>query len=388
MEENIERIIDHPIIEEMEDSYLTYSMSVIMARALPDVRDGLKPSQRRILVAMNDLNLGPRGGHRKCAKIAGDTSGNYHPHGEQVIYPTLVRMAQHWNMRCPLVDGQGNFGSIDGDPPAAMRYTEARMASPAVALLEDLKLDTVDFQPNYDETRTEPTVLPAKFPNLLVNGSSGIAVGMATNMAPHNLGEVVDAIVKVIENSEVSLAELMQVMPGPDFPTGGSICGRRGIVDAFTTGRGAITVRGRLHVEESKGGKQRITETKLYPGYVFVEMRLEEDGRIPQDVFFLIKETTGVGDFVGTAGRPTPLQHHEIEKMLLDSRRPEEEPEIQLYFTRGEHVTIKEGPFQGYEGSVDELFPEKGLVRVLVTIFGRQAPIELEEWQIAKAEDA
>ena len=215
MEENTERIIDHPIIEEMEDSYLTYSMSVIMARALPDVRDGLKPSQRRILVAMNDLNLAPRGGHRKCAKIAGDTSGNYHPHGEQVIYPTLVRLAQHWNMRCPLVDGQGNFGSIDGDPPAAMRYTEARMASPAVALMEDLKLDTVDFEPNYDETRTEPTVLPAKFPNLLVNGSSGIAVGMATNMAPHNLGEVVDAIVKVIENSEVSLAELMQVMPGP-----------------------------------------------------------------------------------------------------------------------------------------------------------------------------
>lgn len=263
MDEITERIIDHPIIEEMEDSYLTYSMSVIMARALPDVRDGLKPSQRRILVAMNDLNLGPRGGHRKCAKIAGDTSGNYHPHGEQVIYPTLVRLAQYWNMRCPLVDGQGNFGSIDGDPPAAMRYTEARMASPAVALLEDLKLDTVDFQPNYDETRTEPTVLPAKFPNLLVNGSSGIAVGMATNMSPHNLGEVVDAIVKVIENPEVSLAELMQVMPGPDFPTGGSICGRRGIVDAFATGRGAITVRGRLHLEEGKGGKQRIVITEV-----------------------------------------------------------------------------------------------------------------------------
>ena len=166
MEEAFERIIEQPIIDEMEDSYLTYSMSVITARALPDVRDGLKPSQRRILVSLNDLNLGPRAGHRKCAKIAGDTSGNYHPHGEQVIYPTLVRMAQNWNLRHPLVDGQGNFGSIDGDPPAAMRYTEARMAPPAVEMLEDLKLETVDFEPNYDETRTEPTVLPAKFPNL------------------------------------------------------------------------------------------------------------------------------------------------------------------------------------------------------------------------------
>ena len=205
MEEAGERIIDHSIVEEMEESYLTYSMSVIMARALPDVRDGLKPSQRRILVAMNDLNLGPRAAHRKCAKIAGDTSGNYHPHGEQVIYPTLVRLAQNWNMRHPLVDGQGNFGSIDGDPPAAMRYTEARMAAPAVELLSDLKLETVDFQPNYDETRSEPTVLPAKFPNLLVNGSSGIAVGMATNMAPHNLAEVTDAIVKVISSKTLEI---------------------------------------------------------------------------------------------------------------------------------------------------------------------------------------
>ncbi len=204
-----ERIIDHPIVEEMEESYLTYSMSVIMARALPDVRDGLKPSQRRILVAMNDLNLGPRSAHRKCAKIAGDTSGNYHPHGEQVIYPTLVRMAQYWNMRHPMVDGQGNFGSIDGDPPAAMRYTEARLAAPAVEMLDDLKLETVDFQPNYDETRSEPTVLPAKFPNLMVNGSSGIAVGMATNMAPHNLGEIVDAIVLVIDNPEATVTALL-----------------------------------------------------------------------------------------------------------------------------------------------------------------------------------
>lgn len=258
-----ERIIDHPIVEEMEESYLTYSMSVIMARALPDVRDGLKPSQRRILVAMNDLNLGPRSAHRKCAKIAGDTSGNYHPHGEQVIYPTLVRMAQYWNMRHPMVDGQGNFGSIDGDPPAAMRYTEARLAPPAVEMLDDLKLETVDFQPNYDETRSEPTVLPAKFPNLLINGSSGIAVGMATNMAPHNLGEIVDAIVLVIDNPEATVADLMKAVPGPDFPTGGTICGRRGIVDAYVTGRGALTLRGKIDVEERKGGKQRLVISEI-----------------------------------------------------------------------------------------------------------------------------
>ncbi len=258
-----ERIIDHPIVEEMEESYLTYSMSVIMARALPDVRDGLKPSQRRILVAMNDLNLGPRSAHRKCAKIAGDTSGNYHPHGEQVIYPTLVRMAQYWNMRHPMVDGQGNFGSIDGDPPAAMRYTEARLAAPAVEMLDDLKLETVDFEPNYDETRSEPTVLPAKFPNLLINGSSGIAVGMATNMAPHNLGEIVDAIVRVIDNPEATVAELIKAVPGPDFPTGGTICGKRGIVDAYATGRGALTLRGKMHVEEGKSGKQRLVITEI-----------------------------------------------------------------------------------------------------------------------------
>lgn len=263
MADTPERIIDQPIVEEMQESYLTYAMSVIMARALPDVRDGLKPSQRRILVAMNDLNLGPRAGHRKCAKIAGDTSGNYHPHGEQVIYPTLVRMAQPWNMRYPLVDGQGNFGSMDGDAPAAMRYTEARMTAAAVEMLEDLRLETVDFDSNYDETRTEPTVLPSKFPNLLVNGATGIAVGMATNMAPHHLGEVVDAIVKVIENPAVRVQELMQWIPGPDFPTGGMICGRRGILDAYTTGRGAVTIRGKLHVEEGKGGKQRIIITEV-----------------------------------------------------------------------------------------------------------------------------
>ena len=246
------------ITEEMQDSYLTYAMSVIMARALPDVRDGLKPSQRRILVAMNDLNLGPRSSHRKCAKIAGDTSGNYHPHGEQTIYPTLVRLAQPWNMRYRLVDGQGNFGTIDGDPPAAMRYTEARMAAPAVEMLEDLTLDTVAFERNYDDTRDEPTVLPSKFPNLLVNGSTGIAVGLATNILPHNLGEICEAVVAVIDKPEITLPELMKIVPGPDLPTGGIICGRRGIREAYTTGRGRVIVRGKVHVEEIRGGRQQI----------------------------------------------------------------------------------------------------------------------------------
>jgi len=253
-----ERIVDHPLIDEMQDSYLTYSMSVIMSRALPDVRDGLKPSQRRILVAMNDLNLGPRSATKKCAKIAGDTSGNYHPHGESVIYPTLVRMAQTWSMRQPLIDGQGNFGSIDGDPPAAMRYTEARMSSAAAAMLEDLEYQTVDFVANYDNSREEPLVLPGKFPNLLVNGATGIAVGMATNMPPHNVAEVCNALLKYVDNPDVTLPELMEVLPGPDFPTGGQICGRQGILDAYRTGRGSIVLRGRCHVEEGRGAKEVI----------------------------------------------------------------------------------------------------------------------------------
>jgi len=243
------RIVDQRIEVELHDSYLTYAMSTIMDRALPDVRDGLKPSQRRILVAMNDLNLGPRAKHRKCAKIAGDTSGNYHPHGESVIYPTLVNMGQNWKARYMLVDKQGNFGSIDGDPPAAMRYTEARMTAATVALLEDINLDTVNFQPNYDETRQEPTVLPGKFPCLMVNGSSGIAVGMACSFAPHNIAEVCDAIIAVIDDEAITLEELMEVLPGPDFPTGGIIQGRQGIISAYATGRGRVVVRGKVHVE-------------------------------------------------------------------------------------------------------------------------------------------
>ncbi len=251
------------IEDEMKTSYLTYAMSVIVSRALPDVRDGLKPSQRRVFVAMNDLNLGPRTKFRKCAKIAGDTSGNYHPHGEAVIYPTLVRMAQPFTLRYPLVDGQGNFGSIDGDPPAAMRYTEARLASPAMELLADLDLDTVDFVPNYDETRTEPTVLPGRFPNLLCNGSSGIAVGMATSIPPHNLNEVADAMIRLIDEPETTVDELLEIVKGPDFPTGGIICGKSGIRAGYRTGRGHLTVRARAEVEENRGGRQAIVITEI-----------------------------------------------------------------------------------------------------------------------------
>ncbi|MEX2672538.1 MAG: DNA gyrase subunit A [Phycisphaeraceae bacterium] len=256
-------IVDLAIDRELQDSYLTYAMSTIMDRALPDVRDGLKPSQRRILVAMNDLNLGPRSRHRKCAKICGDTSGNYHPHGESVVYPTLVVMAQHWKMRAPLVNPQGNFGSIDGDPPAAMRYTEARMAGPTQDMLEDLKLDTVDYQENYDGERMEPTVLPGKFPNLLVNGGVGIAVGMATSLPPHNVGEICDAILAVIEKPDMELAELMDIVPGPDFPTGGTICGRAGIARGYATGRGRVVIRAKTHFEEQKNGKTLIVTTEI-----------------------------------------------------------------------------------------------------------------------------
>ena len=247
---NLGTVVEQLIERELHDSYMTYALSTIMDRALPDVRDGLKPSQRRILVAMHDLNLSPGRKHRKCAKIAGDTSGNYHPHGESVIYPTLVNMGQNWKMRTLLVDKQGNFGSIDGDPPAAMRYTEARMTAAAVEMLSDIKLETVDFKPNYDETRMEPTVLPGRFPNLLVNGSSGIAVGMACSMPPHNVGEVCDAIIATIDNPEISLPALLDIIPGPDFPTGGVVVGKQGIIDAYATGRSRFKVRGRVHHEE------------------------------------------------------------------------------------------------------------------------------------------
>ncbi len=247
---NFDRVSSIDIERELHDSYLTYAMSTIMDRALPDVRDGLKPSQRRILLAMHDLRLAPNKKHRKCAKICGDTSGNYHPHGESVIYPTLVNLGQDWKTRCLLIDKQGNFGSIEGDPPAAMRYTEARMTGAAMAMLDDIDKETVGFKSNYDDTRTEPVVLPGKLPNLLVNGSSGIAVGMASSMPPHNLREICNAIVATIDDPNIPLERLLDIAPGPDFPTGGAICGRRGVIDAYATGRGRIVVRGKVHHEK------------------------------------------------------------------------------------------------------------------------------------------
>ncbi|MBX3741952.1 MAG: DNA gyrase subunit A [Akkermansiaceae bacterium] len=246
------------VAEELSKSFLDYSMSVIISRALPDVRDGLKPSQRRILFAMRELNLAPGKQHIKCAKICGDTSGNYHPHGESVIYPTLVNMGQKWSMRDTLIDGQGNFGSVEGDPPAAMRYTEARLTHLGMAMMDDLDKETVDFVPNYDERLTEPTVLPSAFPNFLVNGGTGIAVGMATNLASHNLGEVVDAICAQIDEPDIDLPGLMQYIKGPDFAVPTEIRGIRGIEDYFRTGRGSMRMRGKMEIEENENGRSMI----------------------------------------------------------------------------------------------------------------------------------
>src|SRR6476646_1958941 len=246
------------IEDEMKRSYMDYAMSVIIGRALPDIRDGLKPAHRRVLYGMKTMGLSPTRGYRKCAKIVGEVMGNFHPHGDASIYDTLVRLAQDFNMRYPLVDGQGNFGSIDGDPPAAMRYTEARPESLAEPMMADLDKETVDYVPNDDETTEEPTVLPTTFPNLLVNGSAGMAVGMATNIPPHNMREVIDGVLAVIEQrkqpKQERLKAILRAVPGPDFPTGGIIVGRTGIVQAYTTGRGAITVRAKVSTEESKKG--------------------------------------------------------------------------------------------------------------------------------------
>ncbi|HEX7463785.1 MAG TPA: DNA gyrase subunit A, partial [Actinomycetota bacterium] len=286
-----EKFEDMRILDELKNSYLNYAMSVIVSRALPDVRDGLKPSQRRILVAMNDLNLGPRSKHRKCAKIVGDTGGNYHPHGDQATYGTLVRLAQEWNMRYPLIDPQGNFGSIDSDPPAAMRYTEARMAAPATEMLDDIRYETVDFVPNYDETRMEPTVLPSKFPNLLVNGSTGIAVGMATNIAPHNVREVCDALLLVIDEPNCGFKDIIKRLPGPDFPTGGIIYGRQGIADMYATGRGRIQVRARAQVEEREStGRSQIVVTEI-PYLVNKARLVEQIAELTRD-----KKLEGISD--------------------------------------------------------------------------------------------
>src|SRR6201998_1033727 len=262
-EKNTSILLPIDIEAEMRKSYLDYAMSVIIARALPDVRDGLKPVQRRILVAMNDLGLASNRGSRKCAKICGDTSGNYHPHGEAVIYPALVRLAQDFNMRQPLIDGQGNFGSVDGDPPAAMRYTEARLAKITEDILADLEKETVDFIPNFDETEKEPVVLPTRVPNLLVNGASGIAVGMATNIPPHNLREIIDATVLMIEKPDTTLKEVLKIVPGPDFPTGGYIAGREGIEAAYKTGRGSFTMRAKAAIEQVGKDRENVVITEI-----------------------------------------------------------------------------------------------------------------------------
>src|SRR5215471_4320479 len=258
-----ERLLAIPIEDEMRRSYLDYAMSVIIGRALPDIRDGLKPVHRRVLYAMHEMGLAWNRGYRKSARVCGDTLGKFHPHGEAPVYEALVRMAQDFSLRYPLVDGQGNFGSIDGDPPAAMRYTEVRLAKIAHEMLADIDRETVDFVPNYDETQQEPVVLPARLPNLLVNGSSGIAVGMATNIPPHNLSEVIEGMLLVLENPAVTVNELMQVVKGPDFPTRGYIYGTAGIRDAFTTGRGSITMRARAHTERLRGGREAIVVTEL-----------------------------------------------------------------------------------------------------------------------------
>ena len=251
------------VADEIKNSFLDYSMSVIISRALPDVRDGLKPSQRRILYAMNDLGVGPSKKHIKCAKIVGETMGNYHPHGDQAIYPTLVHMAQPWAMRDTLVEGQGNFGSVEGDPPASMRYTEARMTHLGSVLMDDMEKDTVDFVPNYDDSTVEPSVFPSSFPNLLVNGGTGIAVGMATNIPPHNLGEVIDGICAQIDQPSITIPELMEYIKGPDFPSGCQVCGLDPIRQYFHTGRGSLRIRGRMEVETTSTGKEQIIITEI-----------------------------------------------------------------------------------------------------------------------------
>lgn len=314
-----EKVIARNVEDEMKESYLRYSMSVIISRALPDVRDGLKPSQRRILYAMHNLNLSPGGKHRKCAKISGDTSGDFHPHGEMVIYPTLVRMAQPWAMRYTLVDGQGNFGSIDGDQAAAMRYTEARLTHASVQLMEDLDKETVEMVPNYDETKKEPVVFPAKFPNLLCNGSSGIAVGMATNIPPHNLNELIKATLILLDQPDTKIEELLKVIPGPDFPTGGTICGYRGIQEAYHTGRGKIILRGNINVEASEEGNEK---TRLIIDEIPYNVN---KSRLIEQIADLInnKQITGIADLRDESDKEgmrivIELKRNEMPEVILN----------------------------------------------------------------------
>ncbi|MEI8374525.1 MAG: DNA gyrase subunit A [Planctomycetota bacterium] len=311
------RLIPRPIDEELKDSYLTYAMSVIVSRALPDVRDGLKPSQRRILVAMSDLGLTPGASTSKCAGIVGETMKRYHPHGDQAIYPTLVRLAQDWATRYPLIDKQGNFGSIAGLPAAAMRYTEARMSTVAALMMDDTKMDTVDFLPTYDEKGTEPSVLPSKFPNLLVNGSQGIAVGMATSIPPHNLVEVCDALIRLIDDPDISIDELMEIVPGPDFPTGNIVCGRAGLRRGYYTGRGTITLRARARIEEHGKGRFRIVVNEV--PYQAARDRVEER----------IAELVNDGRIAGISASRNESDLHEPVRLVLELKR-DADPEVVL----------------------------------------------------------
>jgi DNA gyrase subunit A len=291
------KIIHVQIEDQLKQAYLDYSMSVIVARALPDIRDGLKPSQRRIIFAMHELNLNPGGHFRKCAKIAGDTSGNYHPHGEQVVYPTLVRLAQPWNMRYPLIDGQGNFGSIDGDPPAAMRYTEARLHKITIEMLDELDKDTVNYKSNYDETRKEPEVFPSRIPNLMINGSSGIAVGMATNMPPHNIGEICDAMIALIDNPDLEPLDMLNYIKGPDFPTGGFLLGTDGVRDYFETGRGRLIVRGKADIELNHNEQETIIIREI-PYQLTKTLLIDRIVELVKD-----KKIEGISDIRDESGR-------------------------------------------------------------------------------------
>ena len=307
-EEAKQNIHDVNLTSEMRESFIDYAMSVIVARALPDVRDGLKPVHRRILYGMNELGVTPDKPHKKSARIVGDVMGKYHPHGDSAIYESMVRMAQPVSYRYMLVDGHGNFGSVDGDGAAAMRYTEARMSKLAMEMLRDINKDTVDFQSNYDDTEREPAVLPARFPNLLVNGTTGIAVGMATNIPPHNLNEVIAAIDLLMENPEVTTSELMEVLPGPDFPTGGIVMGKSGIRRAYETGKGSITVRGKVEVTEMPNGKERILVTEL-PYMVNKAKLIERISELHRD-----KRIEGITDLRDESSR-------EGMRIVIDVRR-------------------------------------------------------------------
>lgn len=342
LNENTERIISINIEEEMKTAYIDYSMSVIVSRALPDVRDGLKPVHRRVLYGMTELGLASNRAHKKSARIVGEVLGKYHPHGDSSVYDTMVRMAQDWSLRYPFVDGQGNFGSIDGDPPAAMRYTEARLRKIAEEMMVDIDKDTVDFRPNFDESLEEPSVMPAKIPNLLVNGASGIAVGMATNMAPHNLTEVCDGIVAYIDNKDIEISELMNHIKGPDFPTGGTIYGVEGIKDAFETGRGRVVMRGKAEIEVSSTGKEMIVVTEVpyqvTPSQIIIKTVdlinekvidgisavRDESGRQGMRIVFDLKRDAIPNIILNQLYKYTPLQSSfSVNNIALVAGRPE-----------------------------------------------------------------